>query len=671
MRHFILYCLLLIPLYCTAQLPLDQQQYADSLTLVLRHTRDDSVKAKTHFLLTYYWLSHDTLKAKAHLNAGRLLSRMYPYLEAISYAHEGYFYYNTNLDNSEAAYLKADARLAKYTTKEAYTIRSNIWNNIAVIQQRKDDDKGFISMLLNRAIPLAKLAQDSALTATKYSALALALMNTEQYDKAEVYFNEAISMLRQSHGQPSRLVATYNRAGENLLYLGKLQAAHAMLDSIEKMLAPYPGSELYAGYYQTEGMYYHQLKQYTAAVGSFDKAIDAASGPNKDYQVQEIRILKVRSLIDGKQFNPAIRILNQLMADEDAMSLDENKLGFWSALAECYAATGNKAMAYTWQRMYSQLSDSLNKRRLKEDINDLEAKYRNSEQRKKIALLEVEKRTVALAANNHRLANSLLAAASLLLLIIAIFTTFYYRSAKRLSRQKEINYQQQLGALEQHQQLSITHAMLQGEEQERGRIARDLHDGLGGSLAGLKMDISRITSQPRMETFVQEQLQSVAVQLDGSVDELRRIARNLMPEALLKFGLFPALKDFCEGLDSDATRIFFQSSVIDDTGIEPGAQLMVYRIVQELVTNALKHAQAKSILVDCIQNGQQIAITVEDDGAGFDMAATGRKGMGLSNVHARVRFLKGKINIHSVKGTGTTVNIQFDKFEKDNLSLNS
>ncbi len=263
-----------------------------------------------------------------------------------------------------------------------------------------------------------------------------------------------------------------------------------------------------------------------------------------------------------------------------------------------------------------------------------------------------------MSAKNNRLINWLLGSVSLFLLLVALLALLYYRNNKKLSVQKELNYQQRLKDIEQQHQLTITTAMLKGEEQERNRIARDLHDGLGGMLAGVKINLSGLAGATVQD--MDPGLNKVIGQLDNSVNELRRIARNMMPETLLKFGLETALKDLCESVMAEQMHVDFQSFGIE-TDIPLEKQITIYRIVQEILSNAVRHAQATRIVLQCSQNGDTFFVTAEDNGKGFNTDAREQKqGMGLSNIRNRVDYLKGKLEIVSAINEGTTINIELN-----------
>ena len=150
--------------------------------------------------------------------------------------------------------------------------------------------------------------------------------------------------------------------------------------------------------------------------------------------------------------------------------------------------------------------------------------------------------------------------------------------------------------------------------------------------------------------------------LDSSIKEMRRVAHNMMPEALVKFGLDTALKDFCNDINqSGAIRSTYQSIGLENVAIEQTTAITVYRIVQELMNNTMKHAGAKSAIVQVSKTNGEISITVEDDGKGFDpLVLQLAKGIGWSNIQSRVEYLKGKVDVQSEPGKGTSVHIELN-----------
>ncbi|TCO25342.1 histidine kinase/DNA gyrase B/HSP90-like ATPase [Pedobacter psychrotolerans] len=220
-----------------------------------------------------------------------------------------------------------------------------------------------------------------------------------------------------------------------------------------------------------------------------------------------------------------------------------------------------------------------------------------------------------------------------------------------------MNYQQELKYMVQQYQVKLTRAMINGQDEERNRLGRDLHDGLGGMLAAVKINLSGWSAKSSMTD--DQELGSIVNRLDNSITELRSIAGNLMPVSLLKFGLEVSLRDLSESFMSDSLVIDFQCLDVID-GLPVDQQMTIYRIVQELLNNVAKHSKAKNVLLQCSLSLNNFMITIEDDGVGFDMESLKeKKGMGISNIKTRVAYLDGKFDIVSGNnGQGTHVNIE-------------
>jgi two-component system NarL family sensor kinase len=133
-----------------------------------------------------------------------------------------------------------------------------------------------------------------------------------------------------------------------------------------------------------------------------------------------------------------------------------------------------------------------------------------------------------------------------------------------------------------------------------------------------------------------------------------------MPEALVKFGLDTALKDFCNSINqSGALKVAYQSIGLDNEIIDQTTSITIYRIIQELINNTIKHAAATQAIVQLSKTNGTLSVTVEDDGKGFDpVILQGTKGIGWSNIQSRVDFMKGKMDVQSAPGNGTSVLIE-------------
>jgi len=301
----------------------------------------------------------------------------------------------------------------------------------------------------------------------------------------------------------------------------------------------------------------------------------------------------------------------------------------------------------------AQLQDlenlKLNKEIQRQQIEVVQLEAENRGKELKLSRVEIQQRAAELKTSQRELAykskiNSVYFFLILIFIIAAILV--YYA------------YLQRIKTLKQKESLQVLISMLAGQETERSRIARDLHDGLGGVLSGTKITLSNLSLTNDYNSS-RNTINKALDQLDVAVVELRRIAHNLMPELLDKYGLETALKEYTERMSNDELEI---SSHFVKLGsdLSKNKQIVVYRIIQELVNNAVKHAQATQIIVQLSQHNDRILLTVEDNGTGFDPhLADGQKSAGMHNVQSRLEFLGGQMQIDSHAGKGTSIEIEF------------
>ncbi|WP_423736359.1 sensor histidine kinase [Chitinophaga caseinilytica] len=294
----------------------------------------------------------------------------------------------------------------------------------------------------------------------------------------------------------------------------------------------------------------------------------------------------------------------------------------------------------------------------------LNAKYASEVQQKaldsanfKTTQREQELKTIGERFAYNRKLNKIYAVLTVALLLAAAFLYYAFQQRSKALRQRQQLHNLELDRISQEHRMTVLSAMLEGQEQERTRLARDLHDGLGGLLSGVKIELSAI-HQPATATPQQAVVQKTMGHLDNAVEELRRIARSMMPEVLLNYGLGEAIREFCNGLKKSGVPVSCQVFNYRDD-MSPSRQVTLYRIMQELVNNAVKHAAAKEILVQLQQRGNRIFLVVEDDGKGFDTAQLhALKGAGLANIQSRVEILQGTLEVESSPGTGSAFTIE-------------
>jgi signal transduction histidine kinase len=357
------------------------------------------------------------------------------------------------------------------------------------------------------------------------------------------------------------------------------------------------------------------------------------------------------------EYDKAIKYLLSAEEYSSENPFNEHRNSIYLELADCYERVDDYQDAYIYARKYAALNDSiLNKKRIETQYN-LSNKYRAAEKQKNISRLEVEQQFAAEKNAQQRNAMYILTAGLIMLLALLYYIINFYR--QRIKAEEIINGQQQeismqkIRELEDNIKISSMQSMLEGQENERERISKDLHDSLGGLLSTIKLQFDSVKSKMSNIGTLKE-YKSANKMLDTAVAEVRSISQNLQPGSLMKLGLVPALKDLFNRFDEEIyPDIDFQCYSIPEK-IPNMISLSIYRVIQELLHNTIKHAQAKEILIQINSENEELVIQFEDDGKGYDINNIKRKGMGLENIRSRINYLKGQISVQSKEGEGTS-----------------
>ncbi|SEW20535.1 Histidine kinase-, DNA gyrase B-, and HSP90-like ATPase [Chitinophaga sp. YR573] len=390
------------------------------------------------------------------------------------------------------------------------------------------------------------------------------------------------------------------------------------------------------------------------ALLSIQKAKDLFTRGNDYYVRQQL----FTDLVSGEaytmqhKYDKAIAVIIPALNDANERHLAHILVTrSYRILADCYDATGQYKKASLNRKIYSELRDTMMKVEKLELVYNLEMKYRIADKNKELA-----EKQLAITRNENRIKtkNFLIIGISAGLLLISLVSILLYRND--LHKQKL--QQEKIRNLRQEMQIGSLQSMIEGEEKERSRIARDLHDGMGGTLGTIRTRLSAIyrrhTSANVSNDFIE-----VLQLLEEASSELRKTAHNLMPEILLQEGLAKATALFCERVRKGHTLEINFETWGTAPSLHADFELAVYRIIQELVNNILKHAAAHTAIVQIVYHEKQLCVTVEDDGNGMLLHHGAYDGMGLKTIRERMNSLNGELHIESTPGQGTSIHIEF------------
>jgi len=315
--------------------------------------------------------------------------------------------------------------------------------------------------------------------------------------------------------------------------------------------------------------------------------------------------------------------------------------------------------ALDFRKKYDSLKDTLLSVSKTKFIHQLEAKYNSAQKTNQITAQELAISENKRIIEKKNTVNIALISGVFFLLIVGLLLFRNFRHRHNLLLQSQELKEQRITELEQERKLVAAQSVLKGQEEERSRLARDLHDGVGGLLSGVKLSMSNMKGNVFLSEENVLSFENVISQLDQSIAELRRVSHNMMPEALIKFGLKEALENYCENINfSGKINVRLQTYGMEKR-MDQTTEIIIYRIIQELLNNVIKHADAKNVLIQLVREEEHFSLTVEDDGKGFDVDdSKTNSGAGLGNIKARAEYLNGNVDIVSKKGEGTSVTIE-------------
>lgn len=323
----------------------------------------------------------------------------------------------------------------------------------------------------------------------------------------------------------------------------------------------------------------------------------------------------------------------------------------YDSLAVIYSFKKDYKKALHYFKEATLLKDSIQGEKTLKHLNELEVKYNTAQMDKQLTQkqLIIAQKDLELKQKSKWIIIPVVGIVVLALTSLLLF--FYYQNKVKLQ-------QQTLKLLEKEKEINLLEAMIQGEESERNRIARDLHDGVGGLLSAAKMQFS-VLKNVNGSTNHKTEFEQALHLLDESASEIRKTAHNLLPELLNRFGLEEAVDNYCQRVSANKLRINFVC-MGEIPRLKQSFELTIYRIVQELVNNCIKHSQATEILVQLSCHSDFLVVTVEDNGQGFNYQPGKMDGIGLDQIHAKVNSVGGNIKIESIENKGTTVYLEFD-----------
>lgn len=499
------------------------------------------------------------------------------------------------------------------------------------------------------------------------SGYAVALLNIgilnydlEDYQKALDQYEEALQVYTHL-GMEIRTAQAINNIGLSNYQLGNLEKAlnnfQTAID-IKRRHNMHPAELNYANI----GRVYAKMKQYDSALVYYNKGIVAL----KNYDKERARLDSMELLHDIGQVylktNQKQRTLNYLkksfllarqVSDKNFMAANARYL------TTLYESQNNIDSAFFFSKINAQYADSAFYKKNSKAIARVETRYAIDQINRKNQQ-DLERRNMIIYGTLTGMG---------LLVAFTIVSTIQYRKNRKNERllrlrNEEIN-KQKISELEHEQEMKTIKANIEGQERERQRIAEELHDGIGGNLSSIKLSLSNIPTSNHAPEF-----SIIMKRLDETFEEVRTIAHNLAAPGLQTTSFSNLLSQYFSNISRDASfeLIYHPGNKEQLDQLPANCQIEVYRIIQEALSNILKHAEATLVEIQFIADKESLNIMIEDNGKGFDLSGT-HSGIGLENIRSRINVLRGQVDIDSYPGRGTVINIDISLKHHNNHGI--
>ena len=380
--------------------------------------------------------------------------------------------------------------------------------------------------------------------------------------------------------------------------------------------------------------------------GNFEKAkeffyislqIDSTAN---DYRLMSDTYLNLGQLhmMNNKE-SAAITYLNRAILLSKQVSYKEATASAYKVLSEIYQKNGLLDSSIVNLKKHYLYRDSIRNINSENKISELQTIYETEKKENEIQSQKLE-------LNNQRTGIIVLTAALGILCLLALLVYRKKQHQSKFQLQKEIIQQQRMA----------TAAIILAEENERNRIGTDLHDGIGQMVSAAKMNLSVLDGDLDFSNQMQkEKFNNVIKMLDESCGEIRAVSHQMMPLAMFDSSVSEAVQTFVQRIDKNLIAVDYYTDGICMLSKEK--ESILYRILQENINNVIKHAKATTLSISIHHTDTETAVTVEDDGIGFDRSNLKNDGIGLSNIQSRVNFLGGDIEFDSRPGAGTLVSM--------------
>lgn len=519
-------------------------------------------------------------------------------------------------------------------------------NKIAIIYQSIGNyDTAIVYQF--KILRLAEALENEKFIGNTYNNIAAMYVNLHNYDKAEYYAKLAVNIGLKINDKYITAGAL-GSIGKNFDNQNKLDSAKFYYKKSNSLFIELNDLEKQAIIYYYLGIIFKKSKENEASLNSYQKAYEIVKkiGNENDMALYEANIGEL--LVEMKKYPQGYQSLINAIAVGSKIHNWEILKTAYNSLSLYHFIAGNNDSGFIYQNLFQASVDSSLSAKNSKQITDLQSSYDIEKKQNAINLLNKENTIQKLTINKNKIYLGVV----LCLLFVSIFIAYliFNRNQIRQSNklQAEIIVQQDLA----------TKGIIDAEERERKRIAGDLHDGVGQLFSTVKMNMEILLEKFLVKEPTADMLAEKTMALvDESCSEVRSIAHQIMPNALMKAGLVSAVRDFINKIPTNKLKIAIQANGINEH-LNPSIETVLYRVIQESVNNVIKHADATQLDITLLSDPTEITLSIEDNGRGFDSTDPQKfEGIGLKNMASRIALIKGSFDVSSNTGNGTLIAI--------------
>ena len=526
-----------------------------------------------------------------------------------------------------------------------------------------------------KLLDISKSNTNSAQEANAYLNLSAFYLRNRNYQKSLEYSLSSLSLFEKKNSKLDMAKASRN-IGLSYHYLENYDKALSFFFRSMKIEEELGSSISVQQKLNDIGNVYLRMNKLDSALHYYEKAI-VFNPDNKQLTCAAYNNIGIIYRNKGEN-RKAIKNLNYALQLVSLVNDRFIKPNILNNLSNTYSDLNDYEQALYYNKLNLDLQDSL----YQSYQNAMNIKDVQVEEQKQRLLLEKDRiiqraQLKQVQAENMQQTILIYALVGGLLLISALFFTIIrnlkIKQKALLVEKNLLKKQQKIEGMLKEQEMTSVGAMLEGQEKERNRIAKDLHDRLGSMLSMVKVHFKSmdILIEGLRKQNIEQYYQANQL-LDEACEEVRRVAHDMVSGVLSKFGLVTALEDLKNNLEkTNALSIELIDIGFESKRLEAKIEITLYRIIQELVSNVLKHSHATKLSIQLFwkEKNKQIQLIVEDNGKGFDLSSPDYvPGMGLKNIQARINSLDGELMIDAVKDRGTTV-IMDVPLDNENLTI--